>query len=175
MSDSQRSQAGQEQGVTPVIPGTVIESITIDAPIGAVFAAMSDPDIRAQWAKLPGGERTYELDFRVDGIEARTSVFPNIGRDERVDVRTRFIEIVAPRRIVSEVQLRLDGVFRMTSLVAWELTEASEGSDVATRVDYTEQYLVLVPTGDGTADQKERRGGTPMMLRLFKITVEELR
>jgi uncharacterized protein YndB with AHSA1/START domain len=173
MSDSHSS--GTSRAITPVIPGTVIASITVDAPIEAVFAAMSDPDIRSVWAKLPGGERTYDLDFRVDGIEAQTSVFPNIGRDERLDVRTRFIEITRPRRIVSEVQLRLDDVFRMTSQVAWELTEIGDGPDAVTRVDYTEQYLVLVPTGDGTADQKERKGATPMMLRGFKITVEELR
>ena len=58
----------------------------------------------------------------------------------------------------------------MAFLVSWDLVDLGE----ATRVDYTEQYLVLVPTGDGTANHGERRGGVPMLLRRFKITVEEL-
>jgi uncharacterized protein YndB with AHSA1/START domain len=153
----------------PVIPGTVTSSIEVDAPVAAVFAGFSSPDIRSVWSKLPGRDRTYELDFRVGGWELRTSTFPNIERDESLDVRTRFVEIIDERRVVATVELRLDDVLRITSLVVWELTEI----DGRTRVDYTEQYQVLVPTGDGSADQGERKGATPMMLRGFKLAVEQ--
>ena len=153
-----------------VIPGSVIESITVDAPIDTVWAALSRSDIRSVWSKLPGRDATYELDFRSGGSEVRTSTFPNIDRDERLAFRARFVEIAAPHRVVTAEELELDGELRMAFLVSWDLVELGD----ATRVDYTEQYLVLVPTGDGTANQRERRGGVPMMLRRFKITVEEL-
>lgn len=149
--------------------GTIVESITISAPIGTVFAALSQADIRARWSRLPGRDRSYQLDFRTGGWELRSSTFPNIGHDELLEVRTRFMEIVAPRLVVCTVELRLDGVLRTTSLVTWELKDI----DGATRVDYTEQYQVLIPTGDGTADHRERKGATPMMLRGFKIAVEQ--
>jgi uncharacterized protein YndB with AHSA1/START domain len=155
----------------PILLGTVTESIAIDAPVDAVFRALSESDIRSVWAKLPGRDNTYALDFREGGSEVRTSTFPNIEADELLDLRTRFVEIAAPRRVVELVELRLDGVLRTASLVAWELTEQDGG----TRVDYAEQYQVLTPTGDGTADHKERKGATPMMLRRFKITVEQNR
>ena len=153
----------------PVLAGTVVESITIDAPVAAVFAALSLAEIRSRWSKLPGRDRSYELDFQTGGWELRGSTFPNIGRDERLDVRTRFVEIIDQRRVICTVELRLDELLRTTSLVAWELTEV----DGATRVDYTEQYQVLFPTGDGTADHRERKGATPMMLRGLKIAVEQ--
>jgi uncharacterized protein YndB with AHSA1/START domain len=153
----------------PVLVGILIESIQINAPVATVFAALSQSDIRSVWSKLPGRDTRYELDFQVGGWEVRSSTFPNIGFDELLDVRTRFVEIIDQRRVVSTVELRLDGVLRTTSLVAWELSEADGG----TRVDYTEQYQVLTPTGDGTADHRERKGATPMMLRRFKITVEQ--
>jgi uncharacterized protein YndB with AHSA1/START domain len=154
---------------SPILPGTVFESITVAAPIAAVFAALSEAGPRSTWSKLPGRDTTYSLDFRPGGWELRTAVFPNIERDERLDVRVQFIEIVEPTRVVASSELRLDGVLRTTSITAWELAEV----DGATLVSFTEQYLVLTPTGDGTADQRERTGATPMMLRRFKITVEE--
>jgi uncharacterized protein YndB with AHSA1/START domain len=150
-----------------VITGEVVQSITIDAPISAVFAGLSSASIRSVWAKLPGRDRSYALDFREGGTELRTSTFPNIDRDEVLDVRTRFIEILEPSRVVEFVELRLDGVLRTATLVAWELNEVDGG----TEVHYTEQYQVLTPTGDGTADQKERSGATPMMLRGLAIAV----
>ena len=150
-----------------IITGEVVQSITIDAPVAAVFAGLSNASIRSVWAKLPGRDRSYELDFREGGTETRTSTFPNIDRDEVLDVRTRFIQILEPSRVVEFVELRLDGVLRTATLVAWELSEVDGG----TRVDYTEQYQVLTPTGDGTADQKERKGATPMMLRGLAIAV----
>jgi uncharacterized protein YndB with AHSA1/START domain len=155
--------------VVPILLGTVTESITVDAPVDVVFAALSRSDIRSVWSRLPGKDNTYALDFHEGGTEVRTSTFPNIEADEVLDLRTRFVEIVASRRVVEVMELRLDGVLRTVSLVAWELSD--QGG--ATRVDYTEQYQVLTPTGDGTADQKERKGATPMMLRRFKITVEQ--
>ncbi|HEX4443139.1 MAG TPA: hypothetical protein VHZ81_06180 [Galbitalea sp.] len=150
-----------------IITGEVVQSITIDAPISTVFAGLSTTSIRSVWAKLPGRDRSYELDFREGGMETRASTFPNIGRDEVLDVRTRFIQILEPSRVVEFVELRLDGVLRTATLVAWQLSEVEQG----TRVDYTEQYQVLTPTGDGSADQKERRGATPMMLRGLAIAV----
>ena len=157
-----------QMAATPILTGLVTESIVIDAPIATAFSALAHDEIRSVWSKLPGRDRSYQLDFREGGAELRTSTFPNIDADEVLDVRTRFVEIVAPGRVVEAVELRLDGVLRTASLVAWELTEV----DGATRVDYTEQYLVLTPTGDGTADHRERKGATPMMLRGFKIAAE---
>jgi uncharacterized protein YndB with AHSA1/START domain len=156
-----------EREDTGIITGEVVEAITIDAPIATVFAALSSRDVRSVWGKLPGRDRRHELDFREGGTELRTSTFPNTDRDELLDVRTRFIQIVEPALIVESVELRLDGVLRTASLVAWELSEV----DGSTRVDYTEQYQVLKATGDGTADHRERKGATPMMLRGLAIAV----
>jgi uncharacterized protein YndB with AHSA1/START domain len=61
-----------------VIPGTVVESITIATPVASVFDAFARSDIRSVWSKLPGRDNTYELDFRVGGEELRTSTFPNV-------------------------------------------------------------------------------------------------
>lgn len=67
----------------PVIPGTVIESITIGGPVASVFDAFSRSDIRWVWFKLPGVGNTYELNFRAGGEELRTSTVPDIEREER--------------------------------------------------------------------------------------------
>lgn len=128
----------------------------------------SDADRRATWQKLPGRDRTSRLDFRTGGEDLRTSVFPNIDHDEVLDIRNRFVEIRESERIVELVEIRLDGTLRTVSLVAWEFATTTSG----TRVSYTEQYQVLVRTGDGTADRAERKGAVPMMLRGLKIAAE---
>ena len=83
-----------------IITGEVVQSITIDAPIAVGFEGLSTESIRSVWMKRPGRDRSYELNFREGGTETRTSTFPNIGRDEVLDVRTRFIQILEPSRVV---------------------------------------------------------------------------
>ena len=157
-----------QQADTRILTGLVESSIEIDRPAAKIFAMFADADRRASWLRLPGRDRTAELDFREGGSELRTSVFPNTDHDEVLEIRNRFVEIESPRRIVELVEIRLDRALRTASLVAWEFASTGAGTEVR----YTEQYQVLVPTGDGSADHGERKGAVPMMLRGLKIAAE---
>jgi uncharacterized protein YndB with AHSA1/START domain len=136
-------------------------SRSLDAPPPSVLAAFADNSIRRRWFKLPGSGAMYDHDFSVGGGEHAQSTFKVLdSAPERLEYRSRYIQIVADQRIVFVYESSVDDVLRWTSLTTVLLTEDAG----ATSLDWTEQVAFLTGTGDGSADLPHLRGAT--LLRL---------
>jgi uncharacterized protein YndB with AHSA1/START domain len=138
--------------------------VGIDLPASPerVFRAHADPDERRRWVRMPGRRDTVEqtFDLRVGATETSRSAFDIDGRVERLDLRTTYLDVLEPERIVSAVAFRLDDEPRWASLVTVVLEPALRG----TRLTRTEQLTVLRPTGDGAQDVAHQRGGARLQL-----------
>ena len=95
--------------------------------------------------------------------------FGGCDHEERLEHRSRFIDIVDNRRISTVYDFLLNDVLKFASLLTLRFEQLPEG----TRVDYTEQYQCFDVAGDGSAERGERRGATLFYLRRLKIAVEE--
>jgi len=134
-----------------------------------IFAAFAEPSQGQQWFSAPSepGTRQHELDFRVGGEELSRGRFPG---GPAYEYRSRFLDIEADRRIVLTYELILDGRRISASLVTLELAPDAD----ETRVTFTEQYVFLVLTGDGSSDIAEREGGTRLLLNGLTSVAERL-
>ncbi|MEU6072844.1 SRPBCC domain-containing protein [Micromonospora sp. NPDC047074] len=133
----------------------------LDVPPGEVFAAFADTGTRRRWFRLPGSGASYEHDFRVGGGETARSTFTGLDTaPERLEYRSRYIDIADTRRIVFGYEAVVDGELRWTSLV----TVRFEGEAGGTRLDWTEQVAFLRYTGDGSTDLAHLRGGSVLRL-----------
>ncbi|KAA5832695.1 SRPBCC domain-containing protein [Saccharopolyspora hirsuta] len=150
--------------------GTVAHEVLLAAPPDRVFAAFSDFELRQRWFRIPGepGASRHELDFRPGGGETTSGPLAVGGVVEHVEYRSRFLDIVPAQRIVLTSELVLDGLRRSLSLVTVELSPHADG----TRLVYTEQFVFVVLTGDGSADIAEREGSTRLMLNGLAAVVE---
>ncbi|WP_022880978.1 SRPBCC domain-containing protein [Gryllotalpicola ginsengisoli] len=159
----------------PIAPrtviGTVEESVLVGVEAGDVWAAFAELERRAQWFRMPGTQETHVLDFRIGGEERLEAVFSAAERVERIDYRSRFLDLVPQERIVAATELRLDDVLRVVTLDAVELDSADDG----TRIRLTQQYQSLHPVGDGRDDRGERRGGARFLLRRLALYLENTR
>jgi uncharacterized protein YndB with AHSA1/START domain len=79
---------------------------------------------------------------------------------EQIEFASRFLDIVPDERIVFSYELVLDGRRRMVCLVTVELVPSGGG----TTISYTEQYALLVLTGDGSRDRAHLEGGLRLLL-----------
>jgi uncharacterized protein YndB with AHSA1/START domain len=132
-----------------------------DAPPDEVFAAFADSATRRKWFRLPGRGATYEHDFRVGGGETARSTFTGLDSEpERLEYRSRYIEITADRQIVFGYESIVDGELRWTSLVTVQLDAEGDG----TRLDWTEQVTFIRCEGDGSRDLAHLRGGSALRL-----------
>jgi uncharacterized protein YndB with AHSA1/START domain len=138
-------------------------SVTVTRQLAAtpsdVFAAFADPERRQRWFQMPG-RTLYELDFRVGGGEVSRGTFAAMDTPEQIEVASRFLDIVPDERIVFSYELVLDGRRRTVSLVTVELAPVDGG----TAISYTEQYALLVLTGDGSRDRAHIEGGLRLLL-----------
>ncbi|WP_345359186.1 SRPBCC domain-containing protein [Actinoallomurus liliacearum] len=146
-------------------PGVRHDTFTIvrrlDAAPAAVFAAFADSGVRRRWFRLPGSGAVYHHEFRVGGGETAHSTFSVLDSDpERLEYRSRYLDIVPERRIVFGYESIVDDLLRWTSLVTVLLADDA-GSTLLT---WTEQVAFLVATGDGSADLPHLRGGTTLRL-----------
>jgi uncharacterized protein YndB with AHSA1/START domain len=151
-------------GGRPVKRGTFELRRDIAASPERVFAAFAEPELRTRWFRLPGPSSSFEhaLDFRVGGGETARNRFVLEEMDERVEYRSRFIDLVPAERLVYVYEARVNDVLRWASLVTVELAAAAADG---TRLDWTEQYSLLVlSTEDGEQDAAHLRGGTRLML-----------
>jgi uncharacterized protein YndB with AHSA1/START domain len=153
-----------------VIHGSFSTTRSFAAAPDRVFAAFADRSVRRQWFGIPGrpANAEHELDFRVGGRELVRGTFEPSGVPEHIEYRSRFFDIVADERIVFASELLLDGRRRSVSLVTVELSDEAG----RTRLTYTEQYVFLVPTGNGHTDAAEREGGTRLQLNGLAAVLE---
>lgn len=124
------------------------------APVEEVFAAWSDPQMKAQWFIGPSGWQAVrrELDFRVGGEEVLHGRFAT----GETLFRARYHHIEAPSRIVYDYDMWLSGRAHSVSLATVEMDEHGSG----TRLVFTEQVAFL----DGTPNADQRRHGTAVHL-----------
>ncbi|GMV31940.1 MAG: activator of HSP90 ATPase [Rhodanobacteraceae bacterium] len=104
-----------------------------------VFAAWADPAIRQRWfvAADDWEIADYRHDFRVGGCERGR--FRRIAGDPFYDYETHYLDIVAPRRIVTAYAMARDGVRISASL----LTVQFDADGSRTRLSLTEQGAFL--------------------------------
>ncbi len=133
---------------------TFVIERTYDASPARVFAACSDPAVKARWFGDPtDANAKYELDFRVGGRER------NLGGPPGGPVYTyeaRYEEIVPDQRIVSTYTMDLDRTRISISVATLELQPAGAG----TRLTYTEQGAFL----DSLDQPKDREHGCGELL-----------
>ncbi len=126
-----------------------------------MYEAFSDPAVRRRWFRLPGGDATYEHDFRVGGGESARGTFRAIGGTiEHLAYDSRFVDLVPAQRIVLTYDTHVNEVLRWVSLVTVVLDPSAEG----TRLQWTEQVAFVTPTGDGEHDLPHVRGGIRLQL-----------
>ena len=157
--------------MTPLLHGTVSQHIVFATDRDTVWRAFADLDVRDRWFTMPGerSTRSHELDFRVGGLEITRGTFSNMGEEERLEHRSRFLDIVGGERISTVYELRLNDVLQFVALASVELTDV----DTGTRVDYTEQHQFFVVRDDGSAELGERQGGTRFLLRRLSIALAQ--
>ena len=144
-----------------VLHDTFTISRHLEAPPAEVFAAFADDAIRRRWFRLPGSGASYEHDFRAGGGETGRSTFTGLNTaPERLEYRSRYVDIVEPERIVYAYEAAVDDEPRWASLVTVRLDADTAG----TRLEWTEQVTFLRYAGDGSEDLAHLRGGG--MLRL---------
>jgi uncharacterized protein YndB with AHSA1/START domain len=133
----------------------------LDAAPDEVFAAFADSATRRRWFRLPGSGTTYEHDFRVGGGETARSTFTGSEVEpERLEYRSRYLDIADTRRIVYGYEAIVNDELRWTSLVTVQLDAEAEG----TRLLWTEQVTFVRYTHDGTVDLAHLRGGSTLRL-----------
>jgi uncharacterized protein YndB with AHSA1/START domain len=128
--------------MTMTLHATLIFERDVPAPIGKVFAAFADPAARSEWG-APSDTAVViydEADFREGGqdcFRCGSRANPNIHGI------TRYLDIVADRRVVSSETISVDGRPLCASLKTLEL-EANGGS---TKLTSTTQLASFA--GDG--------------------------
>ncbi|MEV4715196.1 SRPBCC domain-containing protein [Micromonospora sp. NPDC049374] len=133
----------------------------LDVLPGEVFTAFADSTIRQRWFRLPGSGASYEHDFRVGGGETARSTFTGLDTaPERLEYRSRYIDIAGTHRIVYGYEAVVDDDLRWTSLVTVQLDPEADG----TRLHWTEQVAFVRYTEDGSADLAHLRGGCVLRL-----------
>jgi uncharacterized protein YndB with AHSA1/START domain len=111
--------------VTTTLHATLIFERNIPAPIEKVFAAFADPVARSEWgAPSDTAVLVYdEADFREGGqdrFRCGSKANPNIHG------MTRYLDIVANRRVVSSETISMDGKRLCASLTTLELAADGE-------------------------------------------------
>jgi uncharacterized protein YndB with AHSA1/START domain len=93
----------------------------IPAPVEEVFAAFADPVTRAEWS-APSDKSVLiydETDFREGGQDRFRC---GAKADPNIHGTTRYLEIIANRRVVSSETISMDGNRLCASLITLELT-----------------------------------------------------
>lgn len=116
-----------------VVHATLVFERSIAAPVDRVFAAYSDLDERLKWgAPSENTALIYDkADFR-EGGEDHVRCGPK--SDPNIEVTTRYLDIVAGRRIVSSETIRMGGNRLSASLSTLELEPQGEGTRLRTTI-----------------------------------------
>ncbi|MFD0558131.1 uncharacterized protein YndB with AHSA1/START domain [Stackebrandtia endophytica] len=142
----------------------------LDASPEAVFDAFANEQTRRRWFRLPGSGATYRHEFRIGGGEEATSTFTALDSPpERLQYRSRYLDIVPNRRIVFSYESIVDDVPRWTALVTVLIADDESGG---TTLVWTEQVAFLTRTGNGSADLPHLRGATRLRFKGLAAAVE---
>jgi uncharacterized protein YndB with AHSA1/START domain len=148
----------------PFFHGTFTLKRVWSASPEKVFAAWSDPEVKARWFTGPEDRWTLlrrSMEFRVGGEEVLEGRFEESGLVTLYEARFHAIE--PARRLVYAYDLHLSGRFHSVTLSSLEL--GAEGT--GTRLSYTEQ-IVFLDGKDGTDD---RRHGTEFQFEMIEATL----
>lgn len=135
------------------------------APVEKVFAAFSDPEIKAKWFDAPSEEWQNvgsSLEFREGGHEYSEGHFGEGGYVSRFDAY--YHEIVDNLRIVYNYEMRVNGERLSVSLASLEFTPTGAG----TRLTLTEQGTYF----DDLDNTEQRKQGTEELLESLAKVVE---
>ncbi|WP_327039608.1 SRPBCC family protein [Micromonospora maris] len=144
----------------------------LDVPPGEVFTRVrryrdQTGMVPASWqrsfirARLPGGRRR-EASSTFTGLDTAP---------ERLEYRSRYIDIADAHRIVYGYEAIVDGDLRWTSLVTVRLDPETDG----TRLEWTEQVAFLKYTGDGSTDLAHLRGASVLRLNGLDAVLQSVR
>jgi uncharacterized protein YndB with AHSA1/START domain len=135
---------------------TFVIERTYEAAVDQVFAAWSDPGVKARW--FAGSEQAlgegYELDFRVGGLEVNRGGPPG---GPVYAYLSSFRDIVLDERIVYTYEMYADESRISVSVATVEFVTVG---DLATRLVLTEQGVFL----DGHDTSSQREEGTRSLL-----------
>jgi uncharacterized protein YndB with AHSA1/START domain len=139
------------------VPATFVIDRTYDASPTRVFAAFSDPAVKARWFAGPEewGPDERTMDFTVGGRETSRGG-PKEGPNARHAMDGRYYDIVPGERIVFAYDMHLADVRISVSLLTMEFAPAGSG----TRLTLTEQGVYL----DGYDNAGQREEGTRELL-----------
>lgn len=136
----------------------IVEKITIDAPAGRIFEALTNPAEILRWWNVEGKFRTtaFESDFRVGG-KWMIHVAGGCGTGASSVVRGEY-RAIEPPTLLSYTWCRFgEGDDERETLVTWELEE-KEGATIVS----------VSHTGLVTRDLRSRNGGWPVILGLLR-------
>jgi uncharacterized protein YndB with AHSA1/START domain len=124
---------------TTTLHATLVFEREIPAPVERVFAAFADPVARTAWgAPSETAVVIYdEADFREGGQDCFRC---GSKADPNIHGRTRYLEIIANRRVVSSETIVMDGKRLCASLTTLEL--AADGEN--TRLKCTTQLASFI-------------------------------
>ena len=125
----------------------------IDAPVDALYRALTDPDARARWLPPSGmTARMERYDLRVGGGYRMVLTFadPSGGTGKSTAdsdvVEATFVELVEGERVVEAIEFESDDpAFAGTMTMTWQLTPLPGGTEVSI-------VASGVPTGISPAD-----------------------
>ena len=119
---------------------TLVFEREIPAPVEQVFAAFADPAARARWG-APSDHTALiydEADFREGGQDRFRC---GTKADPKIHGTTRYLEIVAPLRVVASETIVTDGKRLCASLTTLELTPDGQQK---TRLKHTTQLASFI-------------------------------
>jgi uncharacterized protein YndB with AHSA1/START domain len=135
----------------PVVHGTFTLERNYPVSAARLYAAWTDPEIKARWFIGPAGWQLVkrELDLRVGGREILEGVFPD---GLQTLFTARYHEVVPEQRLVWSYDLDYAGKHLSVSLATVEIRAAGRGAALR----FTEQAAFL----DGTDGTSSRERGT---------------
>jgi uncharacterized protein YndB with AHSA1/START domain len=154
--------------ITPLFHGSFTINRSWDAPPSRVFAAWSDPELKAVWFSGPPDQWTVlrrSIDFRPGGAEVLEGRFIQTGMVSLYEGRIHLIE--PNERLVLTYDMHVNGAYHSVSLASLALKPQGAG----TLLTYTEQ-IVFVDGKDGT---DARRSGTEALFDRIAATALSLK
>lgn len=147
----------------------------LEAPVEQVWAAYTDPSLRAAVpSQGRGADHRHDLDAVAGGHERLAGTSGPTG--ERLAHEARFHVVAEPRLLVSSYELRVDDALRTVALMTIALMTImlALSPHAQTDLERTERFVLLGHDGDGTLDEQHLRGGTRLALGALQAVLDRL-